>query len=71
MAHNARPGPWNHILFVGAQMTLPGMILHEATYEPAEVTMSQTVVTETLLPVTSVEMRLWSPEKGEKQPAMR
>jgi hypothetical protein len=44
---------------------------HEATYEPVEVTMSQTVVTETLLPVTSVEMRLWSPEKGEKQPAMR
>ncbi len=44
---------------------------HEATYEPAEVTMSQTVVTETLLPVTSVEMRLWLPEKGEKLPAMR
>ena len=26
MAHNARPGPWNQLLFVGAQMTLPGTI---------------------------------------------
>jgi hypothetical protein len=45
---------------------------HEATYEPAEVlTISQTVVMETSLPLTLVQMRLQSQAKGEKQPAMR
>jgi len=38
----------------------------KATYEPVEVTISPTVVTGTLLPLTSVERRLQLQAKGVK-----